>query len=82
MENAAGTWPKPKIVRSDSPVLLSDSDDSMCSEASDTPKRRGTILCVRAIAFKRIQGGKTFLKMQGGREGNYEMREGGSNRKI
>ncbi len=43
-------------------------------------------ICVRAIAFKKIQvGGKTFLKMQGGREGltdNYVMREGGSNRKI
>ncbi len=35
---------------------------------------------LRAIAFKRIQGGRTFLKMQGTREGlsdNYVMRVGG-----
>ena len=28
------------------------------------------LMCVRAIEFKRIQGGKTFLKMQGGRGGS------------
>ncbi len=42
-------------------------------------------LSVRAIAFKMIQGGGTFLKMQGGREGlsdNYVMRDGGSEKKI
>ncbi len=55
-----------------------------CHTRSENVKIK--IALVRAIAFKRIQGGwKTFFKMQGGREGlshNYVMREGGTIQKY